>query len=210
MSRACRCAVSVVVVLLMATSCTSDDDSVSSTSVRVDPPVTVAPVRVSTNPQPDTTTNEGIENPVATRLDCADPIDEIEAPPESLQVIGGAIALQTSRTFSTPLQLGRTVGTGSTALQFAKTGLVLRAGERVEIVVVPTSGRTALVWWGNTGNDQPAARFMAGPCATGAGWLVFPGGYWVSEPGCVSLVIRHEGIDEIVTVAVGAPCDVPD
>ena len=207
MSPVCRCAVSVA-VLLLVTSCTGDDDSVSSTSSSVVAPITVAPVDVSTNPQPDMTTDSGVEHVAGAQLDCADPI-EVKAPPESLQVIGGVIALQTSRSLSTPLQLTHTIGTGSSELQFAKTGLVVRAGERVEIVVVPTTGRTAAVWWGNTGNDQPTKRLVVGPCATGTGWLVFPGGYWVSEPGCVTLVVRHEGVDDYVTAAVGAPCDGP-
>jgi hypothetical protein len=207
MSLACRCAVSVA-ALLLVTACTSHDDSATTTSSSLVAPTTVAPVEVPTNPQPDTTANSGIGHLAGAQLDCADPI-AVEAPPDSLQVIGGAIALQTSRSLSTPLQLSRTVGTGSSELQFAKTGLVVRAGEQVEIVVVPTAGRTGLVWWGNTGNDQPTARFLVGPCTTGGGWLVFPGGYWVSQPGCVTLVVRHEGIDEYVKAAVGAPCDGP-
>jgi hypothetical protein len=217
MSLVCRSIVAVG-LLLVTTSCTSDDDVATSTSSIVGAPTTVpttaapvtAPTSSPTNSSPDLTTNGTFEHPAAARLDCADPIEVIDAPPESLEVIGGAIALQTTRSFSTPLQLGRAVGTGASALQFAKTGLVVRTGEQVEIIVVPAPGRTALVWWGNTGNSRPAERFIVGPCASGAGWLVFPGGYWVSEPGCVSLVVRHEDVDAYVTVALGGSCVVRD
>jgi hypothetical protein len=210
MLRAGRCVLGAL-LLSVAVSCTGADDAAStptssaefSSSVEVS--TTAEPIAAPMDLEPAVTTS-GPDHPAGVRLDCADPM-EVDAPPDFLKVIGGALAMRTRGMSSEPLQLGRTVGTGSDALQFAKTGLTVRSGEQFEIVVVPTPGRTALVSWGNTGNNQPTERFMVGPCTTGSGWLSFPGGYWVSEPGCVSLIVRHQGIDENVRVAVGAPCD---
>ena len=61
--------------------------------------------------------------------------------------------------------------------------------------------------WGNTDHDGIARRsFKLKPCAGPAKWLVFPGGYLLTEPACIDLVVRVTDHDTHVRVGVGASC----
>ena len=82
----------------------------------------------------------------------------------------------------------------------------MRTGRASEIVVDADSADRMGVWWGNTGGQNPAHQLVIGPCEATQPWIVFPGGFWVTEAGCFGLTVRHDGSDEHLFVAIGAPC----
>jgi hypothetical protein len=66
-------------------------------------------------------------------------------------------------------------------------------------------GRLA-VEWGNTTRRALAHHLVVGPCPGDDPWIAFPGGFYVSQPACVELIVRVANIDHEVSVGVGAPC----
>ncbi len=124
-------------------------------------------------------------------LDCADPIG-FTAPPRS-EVVGGQVALLTSASRHRAAQAA-SFGDPATAQYryFSKSPLYVRTGTGSAQIVIPRSerGRVA-VSWGNTDHDGTAtSTFDVGPCAGTRRWIVFPGGYFVTEPHCVKLSER--------------------
>ena len=142
-------------------------------------------------------------------LDCTDPIDHLTTPPAGYEIVDDAVALATSRT-SVPLQAESAGLSDLPGWQFAKTGLIVRTGEETMIRVSDAWKGRLLVWWGNTGADELTETFVVGPCDGPPGWIVFPGGYWLAEPGCAALEISHNGFRQSVTVGLEADCPGPD
>jgi hypothetical protein len=140
-------------------------------------------------------------------LDCSRPIDAMVAPPQGFEAVGDAVALQTSASAPDAIQAGVTGDGDPVRRLFAKTPLLVRPDEQSEVLVAPEWINRAFVWWGNTGGQEPSARFVVGPCHTGSTkWIVFPGGITVSEPGCIELIVRHDGTDNRVSLGIGAAC----
>jgi len=116
---------------------------------------------------------------------------------------GGFVALPT-RT----LQLGRSGSAdwGHEDYRFAKFGLLVRRSRQalLEIVSAPDD---AFFNYGS-GAFGPADTLTAGPCDSDRGdWVVWAGGIWVNEPGCVEVVVSSDDEEIPVRLAVGAPCD---
>jgi hypothetical protein len=93
----------------------------------------------------------------------------------------------------------------------AKSPLLVRAGSEAEIVVAPEWRDRVVFWWGNTGGGtRPASTFLVGPCrppgSVAGGWLVYPGGFFVSDVACVSLLVRAAGVERRVQIGIGDPC----
>ena len=87
-------------------------------------------------------------------------------------------------------------------MQFTKTFLAIRSGTVSELVVPDRwLGHLAFQW-----NSAEPTHLRIGPCSGDAAWIIFPGGYLVSEVGCYDFVVRTGGIDESVSVGLGAPC----
>lgn len=82
---------------------------------------------------------------------------------------------------------------------WAKTGLVVRAGARVDLDVVGEG----LTEWGSPGVQ---GREQHVPACGGDGWIAFAGGYTVAAPTCLTLRVRARGDEEEARIAVGAPC----
>jgi hypothetical protein len=138
----------------------------------------------------------------AAALDCRNPIATDTAVPETYEQLAGVTALPTST--SSPVALQTSPSSESLRL-FAKTGLLIRAG--VEFTIAPSaewSGRAA-AWWGNSGGVRIAPSSQGGPCG-GTGWLAFPGGFFVAEPGCVPFEIQAANTRLRVEIGMGAPC----
>jgi hypothetical protein len=148
-----------------------------------------------------TTTTSTVEAKAAA-LDCSAPIDSARTPPAGFQSIGGAIALETSASDGTALQTSATRQPGVERL-FAKNGLFVRAGTKAELIVPSRWVGSLALHWRNAGG--PVSRLDVGPC-TGDAWIVFPGGYYVSRPACVELIVRVSSVDHLVSMGVGAPC----
>jgi hypothetical protein len=144
-------------------------------------------------------------------LDCHSPISGAAKPPGWVQPIGGALALQTAeaKREKPALQIAPLTDSSVRGFTFfAKTGLYVRADGKQATVSVPRSerGRIAMTW-GNTDHDVIASRsFEVGPCSGGAKWIVFPGGYYVTEPDCFELRVRVGRDVTPIRVGIGAPC----
>jgi hypothetical protein len=141
-------------------------------------------------------------------LDCRNPIGSADTPRGNVTPIGGAIALQTTATTPAALQTDAISDPSVPALRFwAKSPLFVRA-DRTAKIVVPRNqaGRVALTW-GNTDHDGIASRaFRVGPCPSASEWIVFPGGFFVTEPACIDLVVHAARDTTRVRVGVGAAC----
>jgi len=139
-------------------------------------------------------------DPSGSRLDCADPIDTLDAPPADYAVFGDAVAMLTSDTYDTALQTSRSGDEDASRRLFAKTGLLVRNGAKAEL-----SSEQAWFDWGNTGTTEPT-RTLETACEGEGEWIVFPGGCLVADPACVSVTVRVEGVELQYTMGVGAPC----
>jgi len=132
-------------------------------------------------------------------VDCAHVIAELPAPSDGFTTHAGDVALSTDRRL--PTSSSGDEGPGRKL--FAKAGLEVRAGADVEIRV---EGDAAIGW----GSPALPARVIHGPrCApdtAGVSWVVVPGGFWVDEPRCVTLVVRSRGEEARARVPVGADC----
>jgi hypothetical protein len=95
-----------------------------------------------------------------------------------------------------PLGIGREgdIGTPYEGLSFSKIGLAVRANSTVRLEA-NASGRVDVVMqWVLEDPDHPSNVLIVGPCdAGGAGWLVFAGGFWVSEAACLTVVATKVG-----------------
>ncbi|HEY3671013.1 MAG TPA: hypothetical protein VGN51_08765 [Acidimicrobiia bacterium] len=144
--------------------------------------------------------------PTAT-LDCANPL--AGGPRPRSEVVGNQVALLTSRSRRDATQVAEYTDPAMPQFRyFAKSPLLLRTGSGSARIVVPRSERGRVVLsWGNTDHDGTATReFVAGPCPGGSTWIWFPGGYSVTVPHCVTLVIRTAGHAERVRVGAGKAC----
>ncbi|MFD0971657.1 hypothetical protein [Plantactinospora endophytica] len=145
-----------------------------------------------------------------TTISCAHVIDRSEAPPEGWTVLADAVALTPDR-----LQPSSTGGSDPARL-FAKTGLLVRADARVDLIVPATSAGRPWIGWGSPA--RPARTLHFPGCAAESGWLAFAGGFWVDAPACVPLTIRSTGreqqsrpeeltpIEEVARIEVGVDC----
>ena len=115
---------------------------------------------------------------------------------------GGFVALPAGQ-----LQLGRMGEAGSEfeGFRFAKFGLLVRRDRTVSLEVVNSPDEAVLEY---VHPDTPARSMSVGPCRSELGeWVVFAGGVWVTEPGCVELVATSGDEDVRVRLPVGHPCD---
>lgn len=144
--------------------------------------------------------------PRATALDCRDPIGALEAPGEGYEVIAGAVAIVTSDSSPVALQTSASGSLDPARRLFAKTGLLVRTGVEFELLVPPEWVDRLSFGWGNTGRRRPSPHLVVGPCDGDTDWIAFPGGYSVSGPACVDLIVRAAGEEHRRSVGVGAPC----
>ena len=136
---------------------------------------------------------------------------------------GGFVALP-----SGALQLGRS-GPGDSGYEdyrFAKFGLLVRRSHQASLKIV-SAPDDAFLDYGQS-EFGSAAALTVGPCDThgplcepdSAGnapgwpcgahrgeWLVWAGGIWVNEPGCVEVLVSSENEEIEARLAVGASCD---
>lgn len=135
---------------------------------------------------------------------------------------GGFIALPTR-----VLQLGRSgsEGSGQEDYRFAKFGLLVRRAQQASLAIAAAPsdafldygddvpGRVDALTAGPCDSHGPAcdvnsAEYVGGwPCGADRGeWMVWAGGIWVNEPGCVEVVVSSQDEEIPVQLAVGAPC----
>src|SRR3989454_6129158 len=141
-------------------------------------------------------------------LDCQAVIGSEPVPAAGDSIALDGVALPTKRA----LQANRTGDPGTR--RFAKDGLYVRRGASFDLIV-PNNWRDRLtINWGFPGEATHHLR-VPGCRPTGTinpiheqdPWLVYAGGYTVSEPACVSLVVQAGQADQTdrIGVCVGCP-----
>jgi hypothetical protein len=141
-------------------------------------------------------------------LACDDDIDSRRPGSTGLHVVLGVVALPTAPAYGA-LQTSRTGRHGRLRL-FAKTGLVIKPHATFALVVPAALRRRMAIGWGNGATSPPRGRLMVGGCGHGqtasSRWLVYAGGYYVSHPACLPLLVQAHGQSRRVRIGLGAPC----
>jgi len=135
-------------------------------------------------------------------LDCKGSIGSTP-PTADWVVVDDAVALPSPHRQA--LGAGGYVTDGGVRRLFAKYGLVVRTGERAVLTV--SDPAHVAIGWGSPA--VPASRFVVPACPRsqpGAVWLDFPGGYFVTRPACISLLVTHRATRHLVRIGVGTPC----
>src|SRR5437867_13192404 len=140
-------------------------------------------------------------------LDCQAVIGSEAVPAAGDSIVLDGVALPTKRA----LQANRTGDPG--ARRFAKDGLYVRRGAAFDLIV-PNEWRDRLtINWGFPGEATHHLRVPGcRPTRTinaihdQDAWLVYSGGYTVSEPACVALVVKAGQTEQTVRIGVGAAC----
>jgi hypothetical protein len=86
---------------------------------------------------------------------------------------------------------------------FAKAGLWVRSERAARLTVIAPAA--ALIGWGPSA--EPARQVLVPRCSRHEPWLVWPGGFWVASPMCVTVRLEVEDDAVDVRVPVGARCD---
>jgi hypothetical protein len=147
-------------------------------------PAPVAPPAMSASPP---------ERPVSVR--CADSIGGGEML-DQLDVVLDTVALPTRSTLSA-------YPSSEPGWLFAKMPLFARSEVSVELRVAPAAVGRARIGWGPRGMGTQV-RVLG--CAPAPGWIAYSGGYQVTSPLCVPLIVRSGGRESLVSVGVGVRC----
>jgi hypothetical protein len=123
-------------------------------------------------------------------------------PPGDYRVVAQNVAVPTASI----LQANESGEADPAVRLFAKWGLVVRAGARVDLQVGPGWEDRARIGWGNPAPRGAAVHVPACPRPSAGPWLAFAGGTWVAQPACVPLVVRSQGQEAQVGLGVGVPC----
>lgn len=142
-------------------------------------------------------------------LPCQDVIGSLAAPFSSYSIVFDRVALPTGQV----LGAYPSGESDPTARLFAKTGLLIRRGTSFDLVVSDDWRGRLTVGWGSPGKRTSHLRVPGcrptktlNPIRESDEWLAYAGGYWVSQPACVSLVVRSDQAEQTVQVGVGASC----
>lgn len=134
-------------------------------------------------------------------VDCADAIDRRARALPELTDIDGQVALPADWRLGT----SRDPGAPAVARLFAKQGLLVRSGSRVELSLPDGLRSHAAIGWGNPGQPAAVVRVSC-PAVPGRPWLVFAGGYWVDRPQCLPVRVQTSTGTTTVRIGVGVSC----
>jgi hypothetical protein len=90
---------------------------------------------------------------------------------------------------------------------WSKQGLVIKWGARVAMTVPRAWRGRMAIGWGSPA--APTEHLLIAGCKAGqdpGAWLAFAGGFWVSEPACVPLIVDVGQRRQRVHIGVGAAC----
>jgi len=188
----------VIVLGLVIASCSAK----SSTPVPIPTPTTAS----GPTSDPRTATQQAGSSIVSSAtLACSNYIDQ-HPPPSYFEKVLDVVALPTSSK-AAALQTGRTGDPDPAVRLFAKTGLVIKAGTKFEMVVPDEAKDMVSIGWGGTPSTR--SRRVTVSCsarASSSAWQVYVGGYWVPRPACVPLIVRAGGKEQRVLIGLGTPC----
>lgn len=151
-----------------------------------------------------------VQAPSTVEVPCSQAIDAVDGIGPSYVArgsAGGFVALPSAGLLpSGSLQLGRTGSAGSEleGFRFSKFGLLVRRARSVSVEVTGSPGEAVLDY---VHPDTPAGVMRVGPCISEREWVVFAGGVWVIEPGCVEVLATSGNESVAVQLPVGAPCE---
>lgn len=124
------------------------------------------------------------------------------APPSDFLIVDNAVALPAR---------GRVLPAADVPLPdgrpglFAKMGLLVRRGQRVELLV-PTAAVDRL-WLGWGSAATPTSRVLVDGCESTQEWIAFAGGYTVRSMGCYTVLVRvNDGPERQVSIGIGKSC----
>lgn len=129
-----------------------------------------------------------LAEPVPIDPPCLSGIDRVDDPPPEYESVLGVVALPTG-SLSTSFISARNV-------HWAKSGLLVKAGEAFRIRVAAGDETQVIIGWGALEGNQ-----VEGHACGEDGWIALAGGYEVDKPRCVGLLV-FDG-DQIAEVAVG-------
>lgn len=129
-------------------------------------------------------------------------------PPRNLRVILGVVALPASPPEPRALQTSINAATGRRNHLFAKEGLWIRSGARFRLIVPNRLRGRLSIGWGNGGEGHVGSTVVDDRCKAfgGAKWSAAPGGYYVREPTCATLIVASGGQRRLVQIGVGKAC----
>lgn len=140
--------------------------------------------------------------PGSAALVCDAPIDRPNQPTGGYVAVADVVALDLNRTLQAAPD-----PTASPYAYYAKSGLLVRSGAQFDLVVPPDEQGRLGLRWANVGGQPITEHLRVTGCRSGdAVWLAYPGGFYVTEPGCLRLDVRVGGRIETVRVSIGAPC----
>jgi hypothetical protein len=162
-------------------------------------------------PSPSTPSGQGVEvvpsnaEPTQT-FSCLDPIssgDSVAA------VKSGSPVLNVMALSRKP---DETIGWGGASFdgfRFAKVGIAIRSRTKFDLVVPPGWQDKMRIGWGNRGYTFATTLHIPG-CSAGQqpepDWLVYPGGFWLTEPACAPLIIQTDTDRLTIDIPVGTNC----
>ncbi len=144
---------------------------------------------------------------LGAELDCANSIDTVAELPDDYVELAGVVGLPELELH----QLGRRGPDGDpdSSRRFAKMGLLIRPDTTFELHVGAGSQGNALIGWGNVGHPGPVGSLSVDGCPGDVAWLVYAGGVWILEPGCVNLMVVTASGQAELDLPIWASCPDP-
>lgn len=136
---------------------------------------------------------------LTVRLRCGDAITSQAAPGPNDMPIFNEIALPKNA-----LQANESGEQDPSARWFAKSGLLVAPGANIMIAVPESLMGKASIGWGSPATHA-MALFISG-CPAGDRWLVFAGGFWVSDPACIPILVHTVTLHQTVMIGAGKAC----
>lgn len=149
-------------------------------------------------------------NPTAAgvrHLPCRESIGS-QPPERDMRVILGVAALPASPGRQRALQTARSGLRDPAARLFAKSGLVIRPGTNLRLIVPQRLRHQVSIGWGNADEDHRGTTVVVDRCKgpRRARWLAYAGGFDVRDPVCVPLIVAAHQRQRSVRIGVGKPC----
>ena len=138
-------------------------------------------------------------------LECSSNIDVIPKVPDEFNVIQGVAAINSSHQH----QLGRrgTDDSPQSSLLFAKMALLVRPQQKFHVTLGEDDLELARIGWSAVTARSPVQHLSVGPCDGDPDtWLVFAGGVWVADRGCVELVFGTSNGSATAMLSIGQRC----
>jgi hypothetical protein len=143
-------------------------------------------------------------------LPCQNVILSTPAPSSDLSIILDRVALPTINA----LQANGSGDSDPSTRLFTKSLIMIRRDASFDVVVPDEWRGRLIIGWARQGRRSTQVRVpgcrpthtLEPVRETGDDWLGYAFGFWVSEPACVSLVVRAGQAESAVRIGLGASC----